>query len=243
MSRFYVPKENVDGSRIRIEGHEARHVLNVMRLSVSDRVVVFDGTGNEYVGFIRETRPGRVVVEIVETKIPAPEDMPRVTLAQAVPKKGRMDYIVQKATELGVYRIIPVFAERCVAQTDPDRGAVKAKRWQRIAEEAAKQCGRKCVPEISRVTEFREAVNDIENYDLALAAWLSDDTVSLKAAISGFSGRSVVVFIGPEGDFTPGEMNMAMTHPNCKAVSLGRRVLKSDTAGLFALSCLNYELT
>lgn len=243
MSRFFAPKENVKGDQIYIDGQDARHIVNVMRLSPNDKVVVFDGTGKEYVGFIKEIKPKRVLVEIVETRIPKKEKLTSVTLAQAIPKKNKMDYIVEKATELGVDSIVPVMSERTVVRLDELKGDKRSERWQKIAKEAAKQCGRSDVPEIKPIMKFYNAVDAINDYDIALVACLSDGTVSIKNAIRGFEGLRILAFIGPEGDFTPDEIRMAGENKNCKFVSLGTRVLKSDTAGLYVLSILNYELS
>jgi 16S rRNA (uracil1498-N3)-methyltransferase len=116
-------------------------------------------------------------------------------------------------------------------------------RWSKIAAEAAKQCGRVKVPEISEISKYEDVITALDEYDLALFAHLSGATISVKEALSGFRSGKVIVFIGPEGDFTPGEVKMAENKGNCKYISLGRRVLKSDTAGLFVLSVLNYEFS
>ncbi len=244
MSRFYVPKENVKGKNIVIDGKEAHHILDVMRLKDGDTVVVFDGTGNEYSGFIKDidARARRLNVEIVRTEKPPRDSMPEVTLAQAIPKKGKMAYIVEKATELGVSNVIPFISERTVVKPDRAGRKKKTERWQKIAVEAAKQCGRTGIPVVGDVVEFEDLAKRINEYDLSLLACLSGETVPLKDTLAGFKAGKILVLIGPEGDFTPEEAKMA-DRDNCRFVSLGRRVLKSDTAGLFVLSALNYEFT
>lgn len=242
MSRFYAPKENIKGNLIYIDGREARHILNVMRLGESDKVVVFDGTGREYTGFIKQAKPKSLVVEVISTKMPKAEGLPEVALAQAIPKKEKMDYIIEKATELGVHRIIPLLSERTVVKPDENKASGKTVRWKKIATEAAKQCGRTDVPQIENVQKFYNAVDNVDAFDLALVGCLSEDNVGVKEAISGFQGGKIIVFIGPEGDFTPDEIVMARK-AGCKSVSFGKRILKSDTAGLFVLSVLNYEFS
>ena len=241
MSRFYAPPENIRGNAIYIDGQEARHILNVMRLGLNDKVVVFDGTGKEYIGFINDVKPKSLKIEIVSTKTPRAEDAPRITLVQAIPKKEKMDYIVEKSTELGVHRIIPVISERTVVRPEKDKRANKVIRWRKIARESAKQCGRVDVPEVKDVQKFFNVIDEVNSYDLALLACLSGDTIGIKQAISNFAAGNILVFIGPEGDFTPEEIIMA-GNTSCKFISLGKRVLKSDTAGIFVLSVLNYEL-
>lgn len=241
MSRFYAPKENVKGKLIYIDSQEARHILNVMRLKESDKVVVFDGTGKEYTGFIKEAKTKSVIVEIISTKTPKTEEkFPEITLAQSIPKRGRMDYIVEKATELGVHDIIPIVSERTIVRFEKDNANDRIARWGKIAREAAKQCGRLDVPEIKEVQKFYNAIDDISNFDLTIMACLWEGTETLKDAIADFETGKIIVFIGPEGDFTPAEIEMARD-TNCKLVSLGKKVLRSDTAGLFVLSVLNYE--
>ncbi len=242
MSRFYAPKENIKGDLVYIEGREARHILNVMRLGESDKVVVFDGTGKEYTGFIKQAKTKSLVVEIITMKTPKAECLPEITLAQAIPKKEKMDYIVEKATELGARKIVPVISERTVVKPDEKKALDRVERWKKIAKEAAKQCGRTDVPEVEGVLKFYNAACNLDKFDLSLIGCLSDDSVRLRDAISGFKGGSVIIFIGPEGDFTPDEITMAK-NAGCKSVSFGSRVLKSDTAGLFALSVLNYEFS
>jgi len=242
MSRFYVPPENISEGTIHISGKEAHHILDVMRMSEGDQVVVFDGTGKEYTGFIKQadTAKGELFVEVVRVDTPSRGTAPRVTLAQAVPKKGRMDYIVEKATELGVSAIIPLTSERTIVRPDERSAGKKAQRWRAIAVEASKQCGRPDVPEVCGITPYDDVLGDIGGYDLAVIACLSEGTMPLKQVLPGALPGKVIIFIGPEGDFTPEEIEKAL-QKKCRAVSLGPRVLKSDTAGLFAVSAVNYH--
>ncbi|MBN1353516.1 MAG: 16S rRNA (uracil(1498)-N(3))-methyltransferase [Candidatus Omnitrophica bacterium] len=248
MSRFYAPPENINGNFIHINGQEAKHILKVMRLAEDDKVVVFDGTGREYAGFIKEIRPSggintkSVIIEIVSTKTPKEDKFPEITLAQCVPKREKMDYIVEKTTELGVSAIIPLVSERTVVDISGKKAADKRARWERIAVEAAKQCGRTDVPEIKNVQKLSCAQGGASDYDLALMACLREDTLQIRDAISGFTGGKIIVFIGPEGDFTPGEIKTA-EETNCRLISLGKRVLKSDTAPIYAISVLNHEFS
>lgn len=242
MSRFYAPKENIKGDLIYIDGREARHILNVMRLKENDKVVVFDGTGAEYAGFIKEARPKSLTVEIISTRAPKIPALPEITLAQAIPKKEKMDYVIEKATELGVHSIIPLISERTIVRFENDKTIDKLARWKKIAIEAAKQCGRTSVPEVKDIQKFYDTIDKVNSFDLALMACLSGETIGLKEAVSGFKAGKIIVFIGPEGDFAPDEILIAKD-TSCKFISLGRRILKSDTAGIFVLSVLNYEFS
>jgi len=265
MSRFYVPKESIKESLITISGREAHHIIDVMRLKAPDKVVTFDGTGKEYIGFIKEVTARSAVIEIVETRALSGEKSLNLTLIQAIPKKDKMDYIVEKSTELGVSKIIPLFTERTIPNWDEPKKAASVERWRRIAMEASKQCGRADIPGIDRIKSFSDITADMVRYDLALIAALDtstgsvstlsisgdlnqesrrvdDGAIGLKDALEGFGGGAVVIAIGPEGDFTPDEIKEAKDG-GFKLINLGSRVLKSDTAGLFVLAILNYELS
>ncbi|MDP3730636.1 MAG: 16S rRNA (uracil(1498)-N(3))-methyltransferase [Candidatus Omnitrophota bacterium] len=239
MSRFFVPKEFVKADSIYITGLEAHHILDVMRLKVSDEVVVFDGTGREYTGIVKKADRKSLEVRIKSAREGSVGRGLLITLIQAIPKKAKMDYIVEKATELGVRRIIPVTTERTIPEWNDAKKAGIADRWRKIAREAAKQCGRSDIPEVEPITEFKEAIV-AGVCDLKLIAALSDKAVKLKEALKNSIGKRIAVAIGPEGDFTPEETESALK-ASFKIVSLGPRVLKSDTAGLAALSMINYE--
>jgi 16S rRNA (uracil1498-N3)-methyltransferase len=154
-----------------------------------------------------------------------------------------MDYIVEKATELGVERVIPLVSERTIVRPDDAGRQKKVARWNKIAAEAAKQCGRIDVPEVQEVSRYEDVIKGLDDYDLVLFAHLYEKTVPMKEAIKDLKSGRIIVFIGPEGDFTPNEVKALKDRGNCKFISLGKRVLKSDTAGLFVLAALNYEFS
>lgn len=240
MSRFYVPREMVKDSRIYISGQEARHILNVMRLKVSDDVLVFDGTGKEYIGVIKEVASGSLVVDILVTRSYPGGERVKITLIQAIPKKEKMDNIVEKSTELGVSLIIPVLTERTIVNWDERKMISSVERWRRIALEASKQCGRVNIPAVSEIKSLENVIKNMNDYNLSLMAALVDDAMNLKDAIKSFKSGNIALAIGPEGDFTPSEISGAKAK-NFKVVNLGPRVLKSDTAGLAALAAMNHE--
>ncbi|MFH1995680.1 MAG: 16S rRNA (uracil(1498)-N(3))-methyltransferase [Candidatus Omnitrophota bacterium] len=240
MSRFFVSPEAVRGGEIFIEGNEARHLLNVLRLKVKDPVVIFDGTGKEYYGTIASAVKKHVVVAVTETKDAPLKKRREVVLFQAIPKKDRMDYIVEKATELGVEAIVPVITDRTVVRLDDERSCVRQTRWERIALSASEQCGRRVVPAIERPRLFSDAVASIDGRSDALIACLADDTRDIGTVLPERRQEKVLVFIGPEGDFTAGEVNAAI-EKGAVPVSLGPLVMKSDTAGLAVIAMINYE--
>jgi 16S rRNA (uracil1498-N3)-methyltransferase len=265
MSRFFVPKEFVKADSIYITGLEAHHILDVMRLKVSDEVVVFDGTGKEYTGIVMAAGRKSLEVRIKSARESSCRERgPLITLIQAITKKDKMDYIAEKATELGVSRIIPVMTERTIPEWSDAKKASIVERWRKLAKEAAKQCGRSDIPEVSPIMSFRDcfgpsglamtkekwgqrpiSANHLDRNRalspfLKLIAALSDEAIKLKDALKDYSGGKITVAIGPEGDFTPKEAEDARS-AGFKIVSLGSRVLKSDTAGLAVLSMINYE--
>lgn len=242
MSRFFVPAESVRGGRILVTGKEAHHILDVMRLKESDKVVTFDGMGNEYTGFIKKADRKTLLIEITETHASSAKSGLNITLIQAIPKKEKMDYIVEKSTELGVSSIIPVITERTIPKWDQSKKLSSPQRWRRIAENASKQCGRSDVPKVEAVKNFGDAIKELKNGSLKLIAALSDASVPLKEVFKDIEpcGMDIVVAIGPEGDFTQRELDAAKG-VHFTTVSLGPRVLKSDTAGLAVLAILSYE--
>lgn len=242
MSRFYVPKESIRGNIITIRGQEAHHIIDVMRLKKLDKVVTFDGTGREYSGFIKDIKPRLVTVEVIQSRTPFGRETSRITLVQAIPKKDKMDYIVEKSTELGVHSIIPVVTRRTIPDWDESKRSSHVQRWRKLATEASKQCGRADIPQVEDIRPFSDCLEGLGDYDLALIAALDDAAVNLKEAIADFMGGKVIVAIGPEGDFAPDEVEQARK-AGFRLVSLGSRVLKSDTAGLAVMAILNYEFS
>jgi 16S rRNA (uracil1498-N3)-methyltransferase len=243
MSRFYVSKESVKENQVLISGKEAHHILDVMRLKVSDEIVVFDGTGKEYVGKVKEVGHKTLSLEIVKTRDAIIHERYNVTLIQAIPKKDKMDYIVEKATELGVDRVIPVITTRTIPDWNESKKVGIVERWERIAQETAKQCGRTVLPEIKPIMDFKNAIiaaSSVHTSEVRMIAALSDKTIKLKNVLKSYGSGKIVIAIGPEGDFTKEEIEFA-NKSGFKTVSLGSRVLKSDTAALALLAMINYE--
>jgi 16S rRNA (uracil1498-N3)-methyltransferase len=242
MSRFYVPQNAVKNGFIDVSGKEAHHIVRVMRLCVGDKITTFDGTGREYSGIIRGIRPKSISIEITGSRDSPPDKLFRIILIQAIPKKEKMDFIIEKSTELGVSRIVPVFSKRTIPVWDSVKKGHHLERWLSIAKEAAKQCGRTDIPAIDGTVGIGEAIRGLRGIDLAVMATLSDGAVSIRKIFEDFNGGDIAVAIGPEGDFTVDEIREA-AEADFKMVSLGPRVLKSDTAGLAALAMIDYEFS
>ncbi|MDD5450266.1 MAG: 16S rRNA (uracil(1498)-N(3))-methyltransferase [Candidatus Omnitrophica bacterium] len=240
MSRFYIRPEAVSGEEILVPREEAHHILDVMRLKAGDEIIAFDGTGKEYLGNILGASKAGLRIRIKKINTPQQREKTFIALAQSLPKKVKMDFIVEKATELGVDEIIPLITERTVVRLPDDKKSIRSARWQEIAISASKQCGRLSVPEVRPVARFSGILKETGNYDLAIMACLTEGTRPLKEVISNFKGRKVLAMIGPEGDFSPGEIQEAAAG-GVKLVSLGPLVLRVDTAAIFIISAFNYE--
>lgn len=240
MRRFYVPHDCVLKDMIHIRGDEAHHARDVMRLDAGDEIIVFDGTGYEYVGVIEKMDKKDIIAKINKV-IKKEADIFKLALAQAIPKLNKMDLIVEKATELGVGRIIPVITNRTVVQMDSTKTIPKIDRWKRLTIEASKQCGRLTVPEINTVESFQDSLSHIKEYELAIIPCLYEGVEKLKDVLRGNIAKSAIIYIGPEGDFTEDEIKIARSK-GAKPVLLSEEVLRSETAAISVLSIINYEL-
>jgi 16S rRNA (uracil1498-N3)-methyltransferase len=237
MHRFYLP----NFQQLVLSAEESHHATHVLRVKTGDTVNVFDGRGHE--AQCRMEVDGKLTILTQSSTSPLPC---RITLAQAVPKKN-MDSIVQKATELGVAGIVPLISERTVVQLDED--SKKVDRWREIALEACKQSGNNWLPEIYPPQKARAFLDAPGIFDLKLIASLQPDSKPLKAILREVSGgagvpacgRSVLILIGPEGDFIPAELAAAKS-AGCLPLSLGPLVLRAETAAVYALSILHHEL-
>ncbi|MCP4649411.1 MAG: 16S rRNA (uracil(1498)-N(3))-methyltransferase [PVC group bacterium] len=239
MHRFYVSVENIKDDIIRLIGSEAKHAFLVLRLKKGDEVVVFDGQGRQYWGTVSSCNKQEGIVKITKV-VSLDQNEIRVVLAQAIPKKAKFDDIVDKATQLGVACVIPLLTENTVVKVALEKRQAKQERWQKIALEAAKQCGRGYVPEISPVTDLKIFLTRISEYNLILIGSLESNTIPIKEILSKQKPQDVLIFVGPEGDFSKSEIQ-AVEKLGGINVSLGQRVLRCDTAANTFLSVINYE--
>ena len=246
MPRFFVRRNQIDGNKITILGDDAKHISRSLRMAVGDNVTVCDMQSVEYECSLVEFLPDRVEAEIISSRACDTEPPYSVTLYQALPKGDKLDTVIQKAVECGVYEIVPFVSERCIAK-ESSREENKLSRRQRIALEAAKQCGRGIIPCVKPTASFSEMLKSAAEADIAIMCYEGDGTVSFKEALSNakravadLKNPSVSVVIGSEGGFSLDEVEQARA-AGLIPVGLGKRILRTETAPSVALSCLIYE--
>lgn len=241
MARFFVDKKDIREDYITISGSEAHHIGTVLRLGINDEISLFDQVGTEYRGIIVEKSRRTICVKIKDKTPCEYEDSISIVLGQSLVKGKKMDIIVQKATELGAAVIIPFRSMRSIPRLDEQSATGKAAHWQKIAVEAAKQSGRLPAPQVEHVQAFRELIG--RNFDgfLKIILWEKETERTLHAVLAqNPDPTSVLCLVGPEGGFTPEEVHSAMRH-GFIPVSLGKAVLRTETASIALLAILQYE--
>lgn len=234
MRRFFINNKAIKAERVIIDGEQAHHIRDVIRLKTGDRFLGLDGSGKTYT--LRIRRIAAAIEAEIEKVTSKGSSMPRALLACALPKKEKMGDIIEKATELGASEIIPMVTERTVVKINDKNRASKQRRWKKIALEASKQCGRDIFPKIYEIMDFRDAVTlaGDSGYKKKILPCLCEGRKMLDDALAG-KIKEIAIFIGPEGDFTDNEIDFAKSC-GFETVSLGELVLKVDTACIFALS-------
>ena len=243
MQRFFVTPDQVGVDKIRIQGSDVNHMKNVLRMRPGEEVMVSDGNNRQYRCRVEDYPEGEAVLAILEAGLVDTELPSRIYLFQGLPKQEKMELIVQKAVELGVCQVIPVQTRRCVVKLDAKKAAKKVQRWQQIAESAAKQAGRGYIPAVSEVMTFQEALAFSETLDIRLIPYeLADGMDGTRKILDGIRpGQSVGIFIGPEGGFEKEEVGRAV-EAGALPITLGKRILRTETAGIAVLSILMYRL-
>ena len=242
LPRFFVPQPRIRGRTITIDDRqELHHIRDVLRLGVGDRVACFDGKGREYEGVIARSAPKGVVVR-VERVVERAEDAVQPWLAQGLLKADRFEWVVQKATELGIVRLSPLVTRHTVVRVSAEQREQKRQRWQRIAQEAAKQCRRAVIPAIDAPEPMETVLQAMEGADLVLLPTLAVTAIPLSEMLkTSQQPKRVGVLIGPEGDFSKEEVALAQRY-GARPVSLGPRTLRSETAAVSTLAILSYVL-
>lgn len=246
MRRFYLPPAQCQPGRLALENGEAHHAARVLRVREGESVSVLDGAGAEYSCRVASVASKNIVLD-VENILRDPPQACRVTLVQAVPKGQIFEAIVQKATELGVGRVVPLLSERVAIRLEGAAARHKQEKWRQTAVEAIKQSGQRWLPEIAPPVTLPEWLANGEKFDLSFFGSLQEDCRHARGYFTAFErehGRrpaSLCVWIGPEGDFAPAEI-AAIRNSGALPITLGPLVLRSETAAVFALSIINYEL-
>ena len=246
MHRFYLPPGHCAGDALRLDGREAHHALHVLRLKRGELVTVLDGVGNEFLCAVENSSRNAVTLSVSLKNFTPPLPC-SITLLQAVPKGKIIECIIQKAVELGARRIVPLLTEHVVTRLNDKDAADKREKWQQVAIEAIKQCGAAWLPKIETPMTIEQFLARKENFDLSLVGSLQKERRHPRECFREFQAQherlpqSVGVWIGPEGDFTPEELE-AIQAAGALPISLGRLVLRVETAAIYCLSILNYEL-
>ncbi len=243
MPRFFTARENISDTQIIIDNEDVKHISRVLRLGVGDTIEVCDGRGFDYKAEIEAVEDKKIICKILDRVKSVTEPNIEVTLFQGLPKASKMDYIIQKTTELGITRIVPCALSRCVVKLENGKAeSKKTERWQKVAEAAAKQSGRGIIPEVTMPFTLDAAIEEMKKCDICFVPYECEEETSLKSVLlSAKKPKTVGYIIGPEGGFDLAEIDK-LKAAGVPAVTLGRRILRTETAGEAVLSMLMYEI-
>ena len=249
MYHFFTETEMFTESEVTIVGPDVNHIKNVLRMKPGEKVLVSDGKGVNFFCELTEIDTDAVKAAILPDEVEDTELPVEVVLYQGLPKGDKMELIIQKCVQLGVSRIVPVDMARCVMKLDAKKEGNKIKRWYGVSESAAKQSKRMIVPEISSVMKYKAAIEEAKNADLAIVPYEAAETLdgaggmALTRKLIGSLklGQKCAIFIGPEGGFADAEIELAL-ESGVQPVTLGKRILRTETAGMFVLSAIGYTL-
>ena len=243
MYQFFVEPEKIGSDRAAITGSDVNHIRNVLRMKPGETVRVSDGRGSCYDGVIEALQTDEIIVRLSGEKIESTELPVETVLFQGLPKSDKMELIIQKNTELGVSAIVPVATSRAVVKLDEKKADNKVKRWNSIAESAAKQSKRTLIPEVRSVMSFKQALAEASAFDIKLMPYENAEGMAFTRKCIGEikTGAKVAIFIGPEGGFSEEEV-AAASAAGFVPITLGRRILRTETAGMSVMSMLSYSL-
>ncbi len=243
MYRFFIQAQQVNDDTLTITGEDVNHIKNVLRMKMGEQLEAVDEDRFLYLCKIDSLDEEGVHCQILDRKKPETELPNPVTLYMGLTKSDKPDFVIQKAVELGAVRIVPVTTRRTVVKLDAKKAAARQKRWQTIAEAAAKQSKRAVIPEVGAIMPFEEAVKEAAASDVLLIPYEQETGIArTRDILRGIRrGESVAAFIGPEGGFEPSEVELVKSCGG-KSITLGRRILRAETAAVTMLSILMYEL-
>lgn len=243
MHHFFVSPEQIEGGRARIYGEDMRHIRRVLRMKKGEKLLISDGGDWDYLCTIEHISEEEILLTIEEENESVAELPSKVVLFQAIPKSDKMELIIQKAVELGVYAVVPFISERVIVKLDAKKEKAKRTRWKAVALSAAKQSGRNIIPDICEVMDFQSAMKYAQQFEHKLIPYeLASDMHKTRNIISSIKkGESIAVCIGPEGGFEEGEVEKAISS-GFIPLTLGKRILRTETAGFVILSNLMFKL-
>ena len=240
MPKFFINKNDISRGQIQLFGEDEKHIKTVLRAREGEEVTLCDGEGMDYHCRIASLERG-VLLDVLSKEVCETEPRTKITLYQGLPKADKMELIIQKCVELGIERIVAVSTERAIVKLDK-KETKKLERWQKIAEAAAKQSGRGIIPEVcQQVLKFKEAVAEAKELDGAIIPYEREQERGIREFVKGFTGESVGIFIGPEGGFADEEIALAQEN-GIQSVTLGKRILRTETAGMTTTAIILYEL-
>ena len=233
----------MDNDKIHIIGEDVNHIKNVLRYRVGDELDVCDELQKRFFTKIESMSNDEIILDIIDISFDTTESSVKIALYQGLPKSDKMDFIVQKCTELGVSRFVPILTDRVIVKIDDKNGSKKVERWGRIAEEAAKQSGRQVVPIVENINKLENIVENLSKYDIVIVPYECEKDDTLKSIIQKHTGmvKSIAVVIGPEGGFSEKDIDILEKSCDIEKVSLGKRILRTETAGMATVSMLLYE--
>ncbi|HHW56227.1 MAG TPA: 16S rRNA (uracil(1498)-N(3))-methyltransferase [Clostridia bacterium] len=241
MRKIFIDKGNIKGKLAYIKGEDYHHLVTVLRLKRGDKIIASDGL-TEYDAYIEEIKKGKLIL-FLEGELESNAESPlEISLFQGLPKSDKLEFIIQKGTEIGVKRFIPVITQFSVVDIKKANIDKKIDRWRKISEEACKQSGRTSVPEICVPILFEEAIGQVNEFDLCIIPYEKEEKIRLKEILQNVKeNKKIAIFIGPEGGFSQQEIELALKK-GIKPVSLGPRILRTETAAIVVSSIVMYEL-
>lgn len=247
MPKFFVDNEQVNNGKVIISGDDFNHIKNVLRMKIGDSFNVCDSNSQNYMVKINNFEKEEIVCDIIETASNCAESNVKVHIYQGLPKADKMELIIQKSVELGTCKITPVEMKRCVVKLDGKDKLKKIDRWQKISEVAAKQSGRDLIPKICQVANVKEIINEFDKFDLVILCYENEKENYLKNVLNNYKNKfdqkdeiNIAVIIGPEGGIDSSEVDI-IKNAGAEVVSLGSRILRTETVALSMLSIIMYE--
>jgi len=245
MPKFFIESNQINNNTIKIKGEDVNHIANVLRKQIGDELNICNSTTSDnFLCKIIEINKESIICDIIERIENKSDNSPNITIFQGLPKADKMELIIQKCTELGVNEFVPLQMERCVVKLDSKNEAKKIERWQKIAETAAKQCGRNNIPKVENLINIKKLCNLLDKYDIVLVAYEQEKENTLKIKLKDIKDKkniNIAVVIGPEGGIEASEIE-ELKDSGAEIITLGERILRTETVGIAMASIIMYEL-